>query len=119
MTNSACFAVRQEEAKTLVAEKTISSNSKILTMTRNQKSLSPSSTAKVCYPSLPITDPRFVYTNSSQTDISRRFKDVTRKVPGWGLQRNDSRHENEAGFTPLDVLEQTLDRLSRGNCEHE
>ena len=115
MINSVCSAVTHEEAKTHVAEKATSSNSKTLTMTRNMKSLSPSLTARVCYPSLRVTDPRFVYTNAAQTDISRRFKDVAGKVPSGGLQRDDSRHEETIGVTALDVLEQTLDRLSGRN----
>lgn len=119
MTNSVCSAVTHEEAKTHAVEKATSSNSWTLTMTRNLKSWSPSSTVKVCYPSLRITDPNFVYTNSAQTDISRRFKDVTGKVPSRGLQRDDSRHEEAVGITALDVLEQTLDRLSGRNRKHE
>lgn len=119
MINSVCSAVTQEEAKTPAVEKATSSNSKTLTMTRNLKSLSPSSTAKVCYPSLRVTDPRFVYTNAAQTDISRRFKDVTTQIHGGRLQRDDSGLEEKTGLTALDVLEQTLDRLSRGNRQHE
>ena len=119
MTNSVCSAVTHEEAKTHAVEKATSSNSKTLTMTRNLKSWSPSSTVKVCYPSLRVTDPRFVYTNAAQTDISRRFKDVAGKVPSGGLQRDDSRHEEETRVTALDVLEQTLDRLSGRNSKHE
>jgi hypothetical protein len=119
MINSVCSAVTHEEAKTHAVEKATSLNSGILTMTRNLKSWSPSSTVKVCYPSLRVTDPRFVYTNAAQTDISRRFKDVTRQVPSRGLQRDDSRHEEAVGVTALDVLEQTLDRLSGRNRQHE
>lgn len=119
MTNSVCSVAHHEEAKTHAVEKATSSNSKTLTMTRNLKSWSPSSTVKVCYPSLRVTDPRFVYTNAAQTDISRRFKDVTGKVPSGRLQRDDSRHEKAVGVTALDVLEQTLDRLSGRNRKHE
>lgn len=119
MTNSVCSAAHHEEAKTLVAEKTISSNSKTLTMTRNMKSLSPSSTVKVCYPSLRVTDPRFVYTNAAQTDISRRFKDVTTQIHGGRLQRDDFGPETKSRIPALDVLEQTVERLSRANRQHE
>jgi hypothetical protein len=119
MTNSACYASNHEEAKTNAVANNTSSNSKTLMTTHKPKLSSQLSTAKVTYPSLRITDPRFVYTNSSQTDISRRFKDVTREIPGGRLQRDDSGLEAETRITALDVLEQTLDRLSGRNSQHE
>ena len=119
MTNSVCSASNHEETKMSVAASNTSSNSKTLTTTHKTKLSSQSSTAKITYPSLRITDPRFVYTNASQTDISRRFKDVTREIPGGRLQRDDSGLATEARISALDVLEQTLDRLSGRNSQHE
>jgi hypothetical protein len=119
MINSVCSVSSHEEAKTNAVANNTSSSSKTLMTTHKPKLSSQLSTAKVTYPSLRITDPRFVYTNSSQTDISRRFKDVTREIPGGRLQRDDSGLEAENRITALDVLEQTLDRLSGRNIQHE
>ena len=119
MINSVCSVSSHEEAKMNVAANNTSSSSKTLTMTHKPKLSSQLSTAKVTYPSLRITDPRFVYTNASQTDISRRFKDVIREIHGRRLLGNDSGLETKSRIPALDVLEQKLDRLSARNSQHE
>ena len=119
MTNSVCSASNHEETKMSVAASNTSSNSQTLTTTHKQKLSSQLSMAKITYPSLRVTDPRFVYTNASQTDIRRRFQDVTREIPGRRLQRDDSGLETKSRIPALDVLEQKLDRLSARNSQHE
>lgn len=76
MSNSVCIVASREEQRMNAVESHTSFLCETLTSTPSGKLQKNSPTVKVTLPSIRITDPKFVYTNSAQTDISRRFKDV-------------------------------------------
>ena len=76
MSNSVCIVAKPEEQKTSVVTKVTSFLCETLISTHNGKLQKSSPSPKVTMPSMRITDPKFVYTNAAQTDISKRFKNV-------------------------------------------